>query len=621
MAKKEQKIENGQVISYNSINYRVTNVIDQNTIIARRFDNGLKEKLKSEDVILLDQTQNFDNELISVSNSSWDRAKEKYEIIKPLISMDDRKEKDVEKCAEKNGVHSATLYRWIKLFLSTGKISALLPSPKTGGVGKSRLSDEVEEILSETIQKYYFVPDRLSIKKTYFKLQTICKEKGYKTPGINTMRARIKKASEKHHVTTRHGKKLADEKLGAHPGIYQDANVPLSVIQIDHTQLDIQIVDEKYRLTIGRPWITLAIDVFSRMVTGFVISLEKPSALSVGLCVSQSILTKENRMTELGLKCTWPVAGIPALIHVDNAKEFDGHMLERACGEYRIDIHFRPLSKPNYGAHIERYLGTLNTELHDLPGSTFSNVEKRSTYESEEKAAFTLNELEKWLTTLICDVYHKEIHSEIKTTPEAKFLEGLSGDDENPGPGSGLIPSNSDKLKLDFMPFVERTVQQNGVTVEHITYYAEVLKSWINSKDPQKSRYKRKFVFRYDPRDISKLYFFDPELKRYYQVPYSNLSAPKMTLWELRETKRYLEEKGLKNYDEDAVFQARLRLEKMEEDSKKITKQTRRNTSRKTQATKGASQSNLNTEPIKPQENVEEFSEEEILPFDDIEVY
>jgi hypothetical protein len=37
------------------------------------------------------------------------------------------------------------------------------------------------------------------------------------------------------------------------------------VVQIDHTLLDIILVDDLHRLSIGRPWITLAIDVFSRI--------------------------------------------------------------------------------------------------------------------------------------------------------------------------------------------------------------------------------------------------------------------------------------------------------------------------------------------------------------------
>jgi len=45
-------------------------------------------------------------------------------------------------------------------------------------------------------------------------------------------------------------------------------------------------VDEEHRLPIQRPWLTVVIDVYSRMVLGFAIYLEKPSAFTAGLACS-----------------------------------------------------------------------------------------------------------------------------------------------------------------------------------------------------------------------------------------------------------------------------------------------------------------------------------------------
>jgi putative transposase len=43
----------------------------------------------------------------------------------------------------------------------------------------------------------------------------------------------------------------------------------MDVLQIDHTPVDVMVVDAERRLSIGRPWLTVAIDVASRMVAGF----------------------------------------------------------------------------------------------------------------------------------------------------------------------------------------------------------------------------------------------------------------------------------------------------------------------------------------------------------------
>ena len=47
------------------------------------------------------------------------------------------------------------------------------------------------------------------------------------------------------------------------PGTYRVDNA-LEVVQIDHTPVDVIVVDEAHGLPIGRPWLTLAIDVAIR---------------------------------------------------------------------------------------------------------------------------------------------------------------------------------------------------------------------------------------------------------------------------------------------------------------------------------------------------------------------
>src|SRR5271166_5915972 len=68
---------------------------------------------------------------------------------------------------------------------------------------------------------------------------------------------------------------------------------PLAVVQIDHTKVDLIVVDEHRREPIGRPYLTIAIDVFSRCIVGMVVTLEAPSATSVGLCLAHMVTEKQ----------------------------------------------------------------------------------------------------------------------------------------------------------------------------------------------------------------------------------------------------------------------------------------------------------------------------------------
>ena len=94
---------------------------------------------------------------------------------------------------------------------------------------------------------------------------------------------------------------------------------PLGLVQIDHTLADVIVVAEGSRLPIGRPWLTLAIDVASRMVAGFYLSLERPAALAVAMVVNHSVLPKDKYLRGRGVDIEWPISGIPNTIHLDNA--------------------------------------------------------------------------------------------------------------------------------------------------------------------------------------------------------------------------------------------------------------------------------------------------------------
>ena len=81
---------------------------------------------------------------------------------------------------------------------------------------------------------------------------------------------------------------------------------PLQLLQIDHTLVDIVVVDEFDREPIGRPWLTLAIDVATRMVPGFYLSLEAPSATSVAMALSMAVLPKNKFLAAQHIDFDWP---------------------------------------------------------------------------------------------------------------------------------------------------------------------------------------------------------------------------------------------------------------------------------------------------------------------------
>lgn len=508
-------------------------------------------------------------------------AERKFGIIKPLLNKPNRSKKEIQAHAEQSGVHYVTLYRWLHMFETTGKMSALVRQDRKDK-GKTMIAAEVEKIIVDAIESLYLNKQKHKPPRVIEEIQKICTKSGIVAPHPNTIRARIKKLDSAKKIKAREGNKAARNAHAPLRGHFPGADFPLAVVQVDHTLVDVILVDDIHRQPIGRPWLTLLIDVFSRMVLGFYISFDPPGNLSLGLCLVQAFLPKESWLAKLDIETSWPCWGIPRTIHADNAKEFRGNMLMAACKEYGISLEWRPVATPHYGGHIERLLGTLNREIHAISGTTFSNPKARGEYDSDHEATMSLSEFEKWFTILCVEVYHQKKHSQLGMPPIAKWQEGIFGIGKSPGIGLPARITDELRLKLDLMPFETRTVQHYGIIWDHIEYQHDVLRRWINAPDPDNPKLKRKFLCRRDPRDISVIWFYDPEVQEYYAIPYRNTSHPAISIWELREaTKRLALESPQTPVDETLIFDAYDKIRRIEEDAKKLTKSTRRSNERR----------------------------------------
>ena len=138
----------------------------------------------------------------------------------------------------------------------------------------------------------------------------------------------------------------------------------MELVQVEHTQADFFVVDEASRKAIGRPWISVAIDVASRAVVGLYVAMERPNAAAVALLLTRVAMPKTAWLASLGLaEVDWPMSGLPATLHLDNAAEFKSRALRVGCREYGIELTYRPVGRPQFGGHVERMNRTLMDRL------------------------------------------------------------------------------------------------------------------------------------------------------------------------------------------------------------------------------------------------------------------
>lgn len=202
------------------------------------------------------------------------------------------------------------------------------------------------------------------------------------------------------------------EALTLRPGSY-DVQAPMAVWQIDHTEMDVLILSEIDGEVLGRPQLTLIIDVATRMVPGFQISWDPPCARSVAMALLNAVSPKDALLEEHGLSGRWPVFGLPDTLHSDNASEFArSTAYRRGCENYSINVQSRSLGMKHHGGHIERLIGSMMGRAHFLPGTTFSNPVHKEGYDSRSKAKLSINELRTWFVEQVVD-YHSSRHSSL----------------------------------------------------------------------------------------------------------------------------------------------------------------------------------------------------------------
>ena len=226
-------------------------------------------------------------------------------------------------------VSQATTYRLLRRFRADGTVMSLVEAKRGRPTGHRALDAQREEIIEKAIRTYYLKPTRPTVSQLVRDIETNCAEVGLKPPHRRTIERRLGDLDLRHRAQRR-GETRIEKATMPVPGTLSTSR-PLEIVQIDHTKADIFVVDEESREPIGRPWLTLAMDVFSRMVTGFYLTMDAPSRLSTSLCLLHSVYDKTTWLKAREIEEPWPVAGLPDRVHVDNGADFRSRAFKRGC--------------------------------------------------------------------------------------------------------------------------------------------------------------------------------------------------------------------------------------------------------------------------------------------------
>ena len=213
------------------------------------------------------------SDLSLVPEAQWEEARRCMSVIQPLANNPARGQEAIDNAVRELGFSRAQVYILLRRYLADPRLTSLLPRRRGPDRGFSKLKVEVEKLVDETIDAVYLAQQRPRVSDLVMEIRRRCRAVGLMAPGRKAISARLRKRPRREVMSRREGRKAARDRFAPVVGSLE-ATWPLSLVQIDHTLVDVIVVDSVTRAPIQRPWLTLAIDVYSRCVVGFHLSLE-----------------------------------------------------------------------------------------------------------------------------------------------------------------------------------------------------------------------------------------------------------------------------------------------------------------------------------------------------------
>ncbi len=261
----------------------------------------------------------------------------------------------------------------------------------------------------------------------------------------------------------------------------------MDVVHTDHTQLDIELVSARNGANLGRPWLTLFLDGFSRKPVGFSVLYDPPSYRSLMIGIRQMVKN---------------TGYFPASFVVDGGKEFQSVYFETLVACKGGSTQKRE-GKPRQGALIERYFGSVTSQVIDrLKGNTQAtkNVRQMSRdMNPKNSAIWTLESLYAALDSFF-ELYSTSDHPALGCSPDYQFERSLAQDGVRQ---VRKVDYNSDFTILTCPPPRRGEVVADpcrGIRVNFLDYWHPAFRSFGGRKE--------KVSVRYDPFDIGYVYAF-----------------------------------------------------------------------------------------------------------------
>ncbi len=382
-----------------------------------------------------------------------------------------------------------------------------------------------------------------------------------RAPSRETVRRAITRRKSYQTMVSKYGRHYADMKMKA-SGRGLVAHHILEIIVMDHTPVDVMVIDIDNRLPLGRPYLTVMIDVYSRCVISFVLSFEPPSLYSITECIKRGNRPKrEPEAIDPVFSRLNDIFGRPGELLIDNGWEFAGSAFEDALADSGITLRLAPIKTPEFKAIGERFFETLNSKLFDqLGGATLSpKALKDLDIDPSKTAVLTLHELEHLIWNAIC-VYHFDEHRTLGAPPGSVWMADAAKR------GIDVIGDDSELDKMLGAVKTGARLSRGGVQFQNLRYSdpgrVRQLLDDLVALEPKRNRPSgsevAKVKFKYNPADLSQIHVWNERRNEYVSLPclYEDYSK-NLSVYQHKRFQDYAEARGIEFSSEKQRLEVR----------------------------------------------------------------
>lgn len=398
-------------------------------------------------------------------------------------------------------VSKRTLARWKARYLLAERLYGnglvgLLPGWHLRGDRKTqKLNPVARSIMMDLIENDYETIVSKGMFVVWGKVIVKCRERkpSVQSPSYVTFIRYVKKRPEHLQALKRKGHRAA---YASQPFYYyldkdtpRHGDRPMEICHIDHTELDVELVDSRTGENLGRPWVTFMVCAFSRRVVAVHVTYDPPSIKSDMMIIRE---------------CVRRTGRLPQIVVVDGGSDFKSVYFETLMAAFSITVKRRPGAEPRFGSPIERLFYTTKDQfVRTKLGNTqiTRNVRQITKTNNPKKlAVWDIGTLYEALCEWAYECYDTERHSTLKQSPRDAYFSAL----RLTGERRHRWIAYDDEFKILTLPPTKKgtAINQVGEGVKIFGRYY-----WCDELGLEEFEGKR-LEGRYDPFDISIAYVY-----------------------------------------------------------------------------------------------------------------